>query len=426
MSGSNVTMGPVRTVHARQARAPRVALLVALLAAAAACSPATPTPAAIVAAPSVQAPAGTPPPVETTTPIEPSPSPSPSPSPMPSTDASPSVVPTPTPAGPVFSFDPNASADPGPTQDPGGAYALLDGVRTTPAMAVRLPVAVMVDDNVQARPQYGFNAASIVYQAPADGGETRYMMVFQEQQAKRIEPVRSGRPYFVNFAAEYRAAFAHYGGDAKTLAYLPSLHKRVLWNVDALAGGGSAFRRDHARKAPHNGVTSTSAVRRVALAKGARASLPAGAAMRVFAADLPEAQRPAKGAIRIPYNRGATTYTYDKAHNQYLRSVAGRPQRDAADGKRVIARNVIVLFMKYSTDPQSEPGYHRPVFGHIGTGKALVFRDGRVFKGTWKKPSAAALTRFYGPDGTEISLVRGRIFIQIVPTGAKVTYSAKA
>ncbi len=83
---------------------------------------------------------------------------------------------------------------------------------------MRLPVAVMVDDNVQARPQYGFNSASIVYQAPADGGETRYMMVFQEQDAKRVEPVRSGRPYFVNWASEYRSAFAHYGGDAKTLA----------------------------------------------------------------------------------------------------------------------------------------------------------------------------------------------------------------
>ena len=81
----------------------------------------------------------------------------------------------------------------------------------------------MVDDNVQARPQYGFNSASIVYQAPADGGETRYMMVFQEKDAKRVEPVRSGRPYFVNWASEYRSAFAHYGGDAKTLLYLPKL-----------------------------------------------------------------------------------------------------------------------------------------------------------------------------------------------------------
>jgi hypothetical protein len=393
-------------------RTPTRLAIVALVALGAiACSPAepTPTPVAVVATPAVSAPASPP---EAST--------------SPTAEASPaSPSPSPTPAGPVFSFDPNASPDPGPTQAPGEAYALLDGVKAPEAARMLLPVAVMVDDNVQARPQYGFNAASIVYQAPADGGETRYMMVFQERQAKRVEPVRSGRPYFVNWASEYRGAFAHYGGDAKTLLYLPTINKKVIWNVDALFGGSAAFHRDKTRKAPHNGVTSTAAVRKVAVKKGAPTVLPAGAAVRVFGDDLPLDQRPAKGSIRIPYNRGASSYSYDRGRNLYLRSVAGKAQVDAADGKRVTARNVVVLFMKYSIDPGSERGYHRPVFDHVGSGKALVFRDGHVVKGTWKKPSAAALTRFYDEAGTEISLVRGPIFIQVVPTGAKVTYDAK-
>jgi len=73
---------------------------------------------------------------------------------------------------------------------------------TETALANRLPLAVMIDDNVVSRPQSGFNAASIVYQAPADGGEDRYMLVFQELDGSDIGPVRSGRPYFVNWAAE--------------------------------------------------------------------------------------------------------------------------------------------------------------------------------------------------------------------------------
>jgi hypothetical protein len=32
------------------------------------------------------------------------------------------------------------------------------------------------------------------------------------------------------------------------------------------------------------------------------------------------------------------------------------------------------------------------------------------------------LTRFYDTDGNEVPLVRGRIFIQVVPTGTDVTY----
>ena len=319
---------------------------------------------------------------------------------------------------------PNASQDPGPTLAPDAAFALLDGVPAAATARLRLPVVVMVDDNVEARPQYGFNSASIVYQSPADGGETRYMMVFQERQAKRVEPVRSGRPYFVNWATEYRAAFAHYGGDVKTLAYLPSLDKRVLWNIDALFGNPGPYHRDKTRVAPHNAVTSTAAVRRAAIRKGAQADLPEGSPVRLFADDLPLDQRPAKSSIRVPYSRGDTTYTYVRERNLYLRSVAGKPQVDAADGKRVSARNVVVLFMRYSIDPESEHGYHRPVFDHIGSGRALVFRDGHVIKGTWKKPSAAALTRFYDAAGNEISLVRGPIFIQIVRTGTDITYSA--
>jgi hypothetical protein len=104
--------------------------------------------------------------------------------------------------------------------------------------------------------------------------------------------------------------------------------------------------------------------------------------------------------------------------------VAGKAQVDAADGKRVVARNVIVLWMALSYDPESEPGHRRPVLAQIGTGTAWVFRDGTVIKGTWAKKDAGDLTRLYDSAGNEISLVRGRIFIQVVATGTKVTYEA--
>jgi len=358
----------------------------------------------------------------------------------PTTAPSTALVVTPTPSSsavapasvaPSASIAPSASSSPeatpsGPTLGPDADYAALDGVLANPGARDRLVVAVMVDDSVQARPQYGLNAASIVYQAPADGGEDRYMLLFQEQNAKRVEGVRSGRPYFVNWASEYRAAFAHYGGDAKTLAYLPTIANKVIYNVDALFGSRSAFRRDGKRPAPHDAIASTVAVRNLAVKHGAPATIPTTVEVRPFADDLPASQRPAKGSIRIPYNRGATSYTYDKANNRYLRSVAGKPQIDAADGKRVTARNVVVLFMGLSVDPESEPHHHRPLLDHIGQGKALVFRDGHVIKGTWRKSSASGLTRFFDASGKEITLVRGRIFIQVVAKGTKVTYQARA
>ena len=326
---------------------------------------------------------------------------------------------SPTPGLPTASPSPTPQGSPSP-------YALLDGLPADAAVGQRLPVAVMVDDNAVARPQYGFNAASIVYQAPADGGEDRYMMVFQESDAPRVEPIRSGRPYFVMWASEYRAAFAHYGGDAKTLAYIPTIDGRTLYNVDALFGSGAAFHRDSKRTAPHNAYSSSDAIRSMAVRHGAPSTMRGDVGLRPFADDLPAAQRPTRGSILIQYGTGATGYTYDATSNGYLRSVAGRPQLDAADGKRVTARNVVVLYMGLSIDPESEPGHARPVLDLIGSGKALVFRDGWVFTGTWRKDSASGLTRFYDRSGNEITLVRGRIFIQVVATGTKVTYDARS
>ena len=98
---------------------------------------------------------------------------------------SPAATPTylaPDPASP----SPSPSTEPTTPVDP--TIADLTGVKTDPALAHRLPLAVLIDDNQVARPQSGFNGASIVYQAPADGGETRYMMVFQEGTRRRSAP----------------------------------------------------------------------------------------------------------------------------------------------------------------------------------------------------------------------------------------------
>src|SRR5687767_13234181 len=108
-----------------------------------------------------------------------------------------------------------AAPAPAPTPLPssGPVAADLDGVLTTPELAHRLPLGVSIDDNRIARPQSGFNAASIVWHAPADGYEVRYLLLFQERDAAEIGPVRSARTYTAHWTAELRGALAHYGGD---------------------------------------------------------------------------------------------------------------------------------------------------------------------------------------------------------------------
>jgi hypothetical protein len=296
-------------------------------------------------------------------------------------------------------------------------YADLDGMPASPDVAHRLPMAIMIDDNRVARPQSGFSSASIVYQAPVDGGEDRYMLIFQEGTASDIGPVRSARPYFVYWATEYKALYGHFGGDNKSLyVVLPALSKSV-YNQDDLSGGSCPYHRIATRASPHNAYTNSAALIKCLPHMGYPSTYQ-GLPVRPFQDDLPASQRPASGSITVPYHTGTVAYQYHPDTDSYLRYVDGKPQVDPANKQQVMARNVIVMFQALSKDPVDG----RPVVANVGTGKAIVFREGKAIVGTWKKTSNTALTRFYDSSGNEIPLVRGEIFIQSVPIGTAVTY----
>jgi hypothetical protein len=331
------------------------------------------------------------------------------------TDAPPSSAPTPT-VGPPSSAPSSAPSD----QTPPSSYAPLNGMPADPERASRLPIAVMVDNNGRARPQSGFSRASIVYHAPTDGGTSRYMFIFQERDAELIGPIRSSRLFFSGWAMEYRAAFAHFGGDGYTLNQLREADGDLLYDMDALAGSARAYWRDAARRAPFNAYTDSRRLRAEASRIGAPRVMVPGLAQRVFADDLPAAERPRSGRIKLPYRSYAVAYDYDHEQNLYRRSVKGEPHRDALDGSRVTARNVIVQFVDviYDTNIRN----NLAVMDYIGSGRAIVFRDGLAIKGTWRKQREGGLTRFLDAAGNEISLVRGPIFIQVIADAAKVTY----
>ncbi len=58
----------------------------------------------------------------------------------------------------------------------------------------------------------------------------------------------------------------------------------------------------------------------------------------------------------------------------------------------------------------------------IGTGKAMVFQDGTETDVTWSKKDRESRTIFTDSKGKQISFNRGRIFIEIIPVGNKVTF----
>jgi len=76
----------------------------------------------------------------------------------------------------------------------------------------RRPLAIVVENHSEARPQSGLDKADVVYEALVEWGITRFMAIYAQQEAAVVGPVRSIRHYFVHWAREYEAILGHAGG----------------------------------------------------------------------------------------------------------------------------------------------------------------------------------------------------------------------
>lgn len=271
------------------------------------------------------------------------------------------------------------------------------------------PLAVMIDNHPDARPQSGVAVADVVWEVPVEGGLTRNMLVFRSAEAAEVGPVRSARPYFLRWAREFDAIYAHVGGSDEALRELAS---EALGLDDANEFRyGSSFRRDGRRSAPHNTYTSTEALRALALKNGWATSTDAvdATARGPFSGVGTPA---AKATVTYIRNGETAEFRWDASASAWTLWRGGRQAFDR-DGAPVMPRTVVVLAVDVVpiADPQ---GKGLIGLASIGTGKATVLRDGAAIHGTWKKTSAADPTRVTGEDGAQIPFAEGQVWYAVV------------
>jgi hypothetical protein len=326
--------------------------------------------------------------------------------------ASPRAAPTPTAT---------IEASPTPKPTPKTVPAPLTGRRVEPNVAQRHPIAVMIDDLSPARPQSGFNAASVVFQAPAEGGIPRYMMVFQDRVPKSVGPVRSARYYYVAWASQWRAMYVHVGGSPQAMQTLAAQgHGQLVYNADEFRYGGKYLWRVHERLAPHNVYTDGKRLRQLLRRVGA-ADAKVQRAWR-FASDKALARRPVGGRLEMGYPANHIRYDYDRTTNTYKRSVTKEgPQIDAADHRRVAPKNVVIMIVRFGPLNDGHPEKHRLEANVLGSGQAWIATNGRTIKGTWRKASLTGPLRFFDSKGKAVTLTVGQTFVQVMRTGSIIT-----
>lgn len=274
--------------------------------------------------------------------------------------------------------------------------------------------AVMIDNHVYARPLSGLAEATLVYEVPVEGGINRFMAFYPgDQLVERIGPVRSARPYYLDWAAEHEAMYVHVGGSPASLEELRGPEWRDLnefWN-------GRYFWRDRSRSAPHNTYTSVGLLSQAWGAKYADESRVVVSHWS-YRAEVREDERP-DSVPTVVINYSSTphrvSWKYDADRNEYRRYQGTAPYQDE-DGSSVWAKNVIVQYHKIAVIDS----VGRLRINSLGEGSAYVLNNGQVTEAVWQKGTDTERTRYVTSDGDEVSLNVGVTWVQIVPEGVEV------
>ena len=277
------------------------------------------------------------------------------------------------------------------------------------------PVAIMIENFKKARPISGLLKARIVYEAPVEADITRFLAIFQKDNLPtRIGPVRSARPYFLDWAEEYNSLFVHAGGSPSALKGIRDQAYNI-YNLDEISQDGKYFFRDQDKISPHNLYSSNE------LIKGAfnNKEIPElnnNISGWYYKENTKNPDKDLLGVLKIKYRQDAV-WKYEKDLNRYLRYENGAKLLNDKD-IQLNASNIVIQ----KTKIQQIDDIGRKSIKTTGSGEVIVFKNGQVVNGFWEKLKGDKKTRFYKKNGEEIIFSPGIVWIHIVSEDSEVDY----
>lgn len=286
------------------------------------------------------------------------------------------------------------------------------------SFAKKRPMAIMINNIINATPHSGLSQADVMYECIVEGSYSRLMAIFEDwENVGKIGPVRSCRDYFVYWAYEWDAIYAHFGGPE---LYVKSvLGREETDNLNGISLDGLAFYRTNDRPKPHNSYTSGSH-----LVKGVERKEYSLKHTENYRKDhfnftnnlhpntLSQYSTAIDAAYMAPgYLDNKPWFEYNAEDGLYYRYQFKKAHTDVENGQQLAYKNVIFQNTYYET--RDKNGY-LAFKDHDDTRDGYYFTNGKAIHIRWKKSSDFSPTVYYDDDLNEITLNPGKTFICIV------------
>lgn len=286
------------------------------------------------------------------------------------------------------------------------------------------PVGVMIENHSDSRQfQYGLSSANIVYEAPAEGGITRFLAIFADgSYSDKVGPIRSARMYYIDWMEEYSGLYAHVGGHFDAQARLAQGKK--IFNADQFFYEKYFWRENVGKTAlEHTMFTTIEKLSRLATEHDIvpeTAFHPLMDRTRNIDDVKSEATQEATTIrINFGYLSYNAYYTYSSDTKKYTRMHFDKPHIDYQNGQPIMPSSIVIQRVTAVSNGDAQGTISIQT---IGRGQATIFSQGRVIEGTWAKKSITEPTRFFSADGSEIKFPAGLLWVTVLPQYNSFTY----
>jgi hypothetical protein len=276
----------------------------------------------------------------------------------------------------------------------------------------RSALTIKIDNTPEAHPQYGIQDADVIYEEIVEGGITRLAAIFNSRTPSDVGPVRSVRRTDREIVFPIGGIFAFSGGAEYAVRSIETAPVKLYDESNA----GAAMFRSPARYPPHNLFANAELLMR-------KDGLPRPPpALFTYRSAGQSAKGPLVKSFVVGFESGyAVTYDWNSTTRSWDRSIFGAPD-DTANGVRLSPKNVIVMSVNYVGGVGVIGSYAQLV----GSGNVMIFTDGRLERGTWRRKNLHQRTAYLNAAGTAIGLTPGQTWVELMDDAESVSVTPAA